>query len=681
MFEDLHLIDEQTQEFLNLLADSIGTAKFLLLVNYRPEYSHQWNSKTYYTQLRLDPLGRESAEEMLAALLGDGADLAPLKRLIIEKTEGTPFFMEETVQVLLDEGALVRNGTVKLIRPLAELKIPQTVQAILAARIDCLSSDAKELLQTLAVIGREFPLSLIRAVATKSDDELNRMLNDLQLGEFIYEQPAIGDTEYIFKHALTQEVAYNSVLMERRKALHERTGQAIETLYADHIDDHLDGLAHHYSRSASAGRAVSYLHLAARQCVMRTAELQALTYLDRGLELLGSLPEGPERARQELALQIARAESLIETRGWAAPEVGRAGTRARELCARFGDNAQLFYILACLRLFHRYRLELQTSRQLEEQLVSIAEELDDPAKLARAHGALGTSLLWMGELAAAKEHFERVRGPTGSIEGGLLVEAMDYNQMAASLSFLAWDLAILGFFDQAMKSSQQILAWAQGLSRPSPMALALLFVSLLDQFRGDVQAAQDHSASALGIAAEYGIPSPMSMAAVIQGWTRSCRGEAESGIAEMRRGIADTEATGVRTPTFLLVPLVETYVRIGRTDEASRLLAEVLETAHQTGQRMHEAELYRLKGELLLRAPCNEAEAETCFRRAIEIARGQSAKWWELRATMSLAGLLAKQGHRDEARAMLAEIYGWFTEGFDTVDLKDAKALLDKLGN
>src|SRR5712664_224063 len=186
IFEDLHWIDDETQALLNLVADSLATAKILLLVNYRPEYSHQWNSKTYYTQLRLDPLGRESAEEMLAALLGAGAELAPLKRLIVEKTEGNPFFMEETVQVLIDEGALVRNGTVKLTRPLAELKIPPTVQAILASRIDRLPSDAKDLMHTLSVIGREFRLSLISAVGTKSDDELNRLLDELQLVEFIY---------------------------------------------------------------------------------------------------------------------------------------------------------------------------------------------------------------------------------------------------------------------------------------------------------------------------------------------------------------------------------------------------------------------------------------------------------------------------------------------------------------
>src|SRR6266851_4187754 len=205
IFEDLHWIDGETQAFLNLLADSIGTAKILLLVNYRPEYAHQWNSKTYYRQLRLDPLAQDSADEMLTVLLGPGAEVAPLKRLIIERTEGNPFFMEEMVLALFDDGALVRNGAVKLTRALNQLKIPPTVQAILAARIDRLPADEKDLLQTLAVIGREFPLALVARLFSTSDDELNRMLSDLQLAEFIYEQPATGDIEYIYKHALRRE--------------------------------------------------------------------------------------------------------------------------------------------------------------------------------------------------------------------------------------------------------------------------------------------------------------------------------------------------------------------------------------------------------------------------------------------------------------------------------------------
>jgi class 3 adenylate cyclase/tetratricopeptide (TPR) repeat protein len=671
IFEDLHWMDGESGALLTLLADSIGTAKILLLVNYRPEYSHGWGSKTYYTQLRLDPLGRESAEEMFDSLLsmplarsiqstepalrsgsdewgkrgdepraGEGADLAALRRLIIEKTEGTPFFMEETVQSLLDEGSLVRNGIVKLARPLAELKIPPTVQAILASRIDRLPPDEKELLQTLAVVGREFPLSLVREVTKQSDDDLNRMLNDLQLGEFIYEQPAVGDIEYIFKHALTQEVAYNSVLSERRKALHERTALAIETQYADKLDDYLDGLAHHYSRSTNIDKAVKYLHLAARQCEMRSAWDQALAYLDRGLELLQSLPESPKRARQELAFEIARGSSFFLTRGQAAPELGRAYGRARDLCVRYGDRTQLLSILHGLRLFHQFRLELETARQLAEQLVSIAQEFNDPSRLAVAQAALGSSLLWMGEPVAARQYLERVRDPAGPIEGGILPEPKDYIQFAAGLTLLGWDLAVLGFPDQAARASEEGVAWARSLSRPDAYVVALTHASQFHQFRGSVQAAQDHSASALSIAAEYRIPRFRLPATMIQGWVRSWLGDTESGILDMRRGIAEYEAGGMRATIFMLVPLAETYLRIGHMEEVSRLLTEMLETVRQTGHRLHEAELYRLKGELLLKTSRDEPQAETCFHQAIEIAQRQSAKWWELRATVSLARML-----------------------------------------
>src|SRR5208282_4388901 len=265
IFEDLHWVDDETQALLSLLVDSIGTSRVLMLVNYRPEYRHEWGGKTYYTQLRLDPLGKESAGEMLTALLGEGAELEPLKRLIIDKTEGNPFFMEEIMQGLFEEGVLARNGAVKLTRPLGELKLPATVQGILAARIDRLAPEQKDLLQTLAVMGKEFPLGLVRNVIKKPDDAIERMLSSLQLAEFIYEQPAAGEIEYTFKHALTQEVAYNSLLAERRKELHRRTGQAIEALHANRLEDHYEELARHYDRAGDNPKAVHYLGLAGRR--------------------------------------------------------------------------------------------------------------------------------------------------------------------------------------------------------------------------------------------------------------------------------------------------------------------------------------------------------------------------------------------------------------------------------
>ena len=312
IFEDLHWVDEATQELLNLLTDSIGTAKILLLVNYRPEYSHRWNSKTYYTQLRLDPLGRESAEEMLAALLGEEPELTPLKRLIVEKTEGNPFFMEETVQVLLDEGALVRNGTLKLTRPLSELKIPPTVQGILAARIDRLQPNEKELLQALAVMGKEFRLGMVKQVVGKPDDELQRLLTELQLGEFIYEQPAFPDIEYTFKHSLTQEVAYGSVLVERRKLLHERAGQALESMYADQLDDNLGELAHHYSRSNNVAKAAEYLQRTGELAMKRSGSTaEAIAQLSAALDLVKSMPSSPEREQRETNLRMTLRALLL----------------------------------------------------------------------------------------------------------------------------------------------------------------------------------------------------------------------------------------------------------------------------------------------------------------------------------------------------------------------------------
>ena len=417
IFEDLHWIDEATQEFLNLLADSLGTAKLLLLVNYRPEYSHKWNSKTYYTQLRLDPLGKESAEEMLSALLtspapatqspgasrersGGDMDVAGrvrvqdsiegLKRQIIDKTEGNPFFMEETVQVLFDEGALVRDGAaLKLTKPLNALKIPPTVQGILAARIDRLPADAKELLQTLAVIGRDFPLSLIGAVVTKSDDELNRLLNDLQLGEFIYEQPAFGDIEYIFKHALTQEVAYNSLLTERRKLVHERAAMAAESLFATSLADHYDDLAHHYGRSGNALKAVNYLRLAAQQAMNRSAHPEAEGQLAAALELLRTLPDDAERARTELAMLVsqARCRTYIGSSSAAVNIL----EQAREVSEKVGDDVSRFEIVRSLAFAYRLRGDdQQKSRTLLEELQGIAMRAADP-NWSRVRGASSQS--------------------------------------------------------------------------------------------------------------------------------------------------------------------------------------------------------------------------------------------------------------------------------------------------
>jgi predicted ATPase len=416
IFEDLQWIDFETQALLDLLADAVANARVMLLVSYRPEYRNEWGNKSYYTQLRLDPLGRESTEELLGALLGEAVEVGQLKRLIAQKTGGNPFFIEEIVQALFDEGALVRNGTVKVARALSQLRLPPTVQAILASRIDRLAAENKDLLQTLAVMGRESPLVLIRKIATRAHGELDQMLSALREGDFIYEQFASSGIEYTFKHALTQEVAYNSLLIEQRKQLHERAAQAIESVFADNLDDHLADLAHHYSRGDNVSKAVEYLGRLAQQAWQRAAHTDAISNFSAAIALLQRLPDSSQRTWQELLLQLGLGPALMAAKGYSAQEAEQAFTRAQQLCERLGDPPQLFHALFGLLFVHVLRLNTPTAYQLAERLQRLAQTANESGLLLLAHVATGNVLFAgshcggaskMDDLLRAREHLKR----------------------------------------------------------------------------------------------------------------------------------------------------------------------------------------------------------------------------------------------------------------------------------
>ena len=477
IFEDLHWIDSETQGFLDVLSESVASARILLLVNYRPEYRQEWGQKTYYTQLRLAPFGREEAEEFLTVLLGIpvgadlrvgpqesgahiGAPLQTLKQLILEKTEGTPFFMEEVVQTLAEEGVLVgERGSYRLTQHAPTLHIPTTVQGVLAARIDRLAPAEKDLLQQLAVIGREFSLSLVRQVVTQPEEEFYRLLSFLQHKEFLYEQPAFPEVEYIFKHALTQEVAYNSVLQERRKALHEKTAQAMEALYSANLEEYYSELAHHYSRSGNTQKAIQYLQHAGQQAVQRSAYIEAIGHLTAALELLKTLPNTLERSQQELTLQTLLGPVLMVTKGQSALETGAAFSRAHELCRQIGETPYLFSVLAGLRRFYSGRRELEIARELAQQMLSLAQHMRDPALLVEAHHALGNMLFWSGEFVAAQVQVE---------QGIVCYDPQQHRSLAFLYgidpgvncrNFAANVLWFLGSPDQAVRRSDEALTW------------------------------------------------------------------------------------------------------------------------------------------------------------------------------------------------------------------------------
>jgi class 3 adenylate cyclase/predicted ATPase len=679
IFEDLHWIDEHTQEFLNLLADSIGTAKLLLLVNYRPEYSHQWNSKTYYTQLRLDPLGKESAQEMLTAMVGDGAEVRPLKRLIIEKTEGNPFFMEETVQVLLDEGSLVRDdGIMRLTKPLGELKIPPTVQGILAARIDRLSAESKDLLQALAVIGREFPMSLIRSVIAKSDDELNRLLNDLQLGEFIYEQPAVGEIEYSFKHALTQEVAYNSVLIERRKLLHERIGARLETLHASSLEDHLAELAHHYRRSDNVEKAVEYLGRAGKQAIGRSALQEAVDFLRSAIELLRRLPHTEERDRRELDLQMSLGESITVLRSWSAPEVLETFARARALSDAIEGHPRRAEVLFGRWTVHLVRGELKAADELATEVLNLGHEEGQPGASQLGHFARGNVHFHMGKFISARGELEKaiLLLDSGEVRASW---AGGISREVVSPSYLAWTMWQLGHAQQARRLAERSMEIGNALSQPFALAWAEYWNAVLFHFLRDLPGVQGSIDRVMALATEYGFAYFADIGLIFHGWVVAKNGGRGTHLIQQGLNRYREKSGGLDLPYFLAM-MAEAHTEEGAIEEASRELDAALSAQDESLECYYSAEIHRLRGNLALkRSSSNPLEAQESYRKAIEVARSQSGKSLELRATTSLARLLANQGHREEARGLLAEIYKWFTEGFDTADLKDAKALLDEL--
>ncbi len=686
VFEDLHWVDDETQALLKLFAESVANARILLLINYRPEYHHDWGSKTYYTQLRLDPLGRESAEELLNALMSEAVELRPIKRLIMQKTEGNPFFIEEIVQALFDQGTLVRNGAVKITRSMSEIHIPPTVQGILASRIDRLPADEKGLLQTLAVMGKEFPLGLVRRVTQKPEDELERMLAALQLSEFIYEQPAFPESAYTFKHALTQEVAYGSLLIERRKNLHESTASQIEVLFNSRLEDHYGDLAHHYSCSGNRLKTLEYLQLAAQQAIERSANTEAINHLTAAVHLLNTLPETPERDQQELGLQTMLGPVLMATKGNAALEVGAVYKRALQLGRQSGEDARLFPVLFGLRSFHLIRGELQAAFELAQQLMSLAESVQDSGLLVEAHLAKGNSLFLFGKLNPALEQMERAISLYDPQTHHVHAFLYGLDPGVFCLAKTAWLLALLGQSDQASKKMREAIALAHRQSHAFSLAVALMNVDPVLEIRREWPALQQHAEAAIAVCREQGFGSILAQATIHRGYALAQQGQAEEGIALMRGGLDAQLATGASLfrPTFL-ASLAEACGTAGRFEEGLAAVAEAIAIAEKTDERHDEAKMHRLKGDLIFRRSCVEAqpgvqaETEEYFRKSIEIARQQEARSLELKAVMSLSQLWAKQGKKAEARQTLAEIYGWFNEGFDTKDLMEAKTLIEQL--
>jgi class 3 adenylate cyclase/predicted ATPase len=683
VFEDAHWIDPTSRELLDLTLDRVSRLRVLLVVTFRPEFQHPWSWRPQVSTLALNRLGERDGAALVRRLAGNAGLSRETVEEIVERADGVPLFVEELTKAVVESGDLDhRVGAVLAASPLPNLAIPATLHASLIARLDRLGPTAREIAQIGAVIGREFAHELIQPVAQRSEPDLETALDRLTDAGLLFRRGVPPHASYLFKHALVQDAAYATLLRSRRRQLHAAIAAALEREFPETVATQPELLAHHCTEAGLAEQAVQYWRRAGERALARSANPEAIAHLTRGVELLDGLPQSRQRDEQELVFQTALVTPLWNVCGFGSPEAERASRRALELCERVAPDTPAHF-RALFGLTHVYvgRGDLRRARPFAEQLLALAERRQDPDLLAYAHFEMGLELLWSAELAAARAHFERGIALYHPEWGRPASSRHGFNCATACHSLLSCVCWHLGYPEQALRHEGQAIAIAEDISHPFSRGAVLNWAAALHQLRGEPRRTQELAETALALATEQVFPYIAARAMVFRGWALVEQGQREEGIAQLRDCLVAYRATGAELESsHWLGLLAEACRATGRTEEGLRVIAEALDHVAQTGIVYYEPELHRLEGELrLCQDPADAQKAEACFRRAVEIARGQQAKSWELRAATSLARLWRDQGKRSEAQALLARVYGWFSEGFDTPALQEAKILLEDL--
>ena len=648
IMEDLHWVDPTTLELLNLLVDQGPTTSILALFTFRPDFSPPWTGRSHLTQVTLPRLPRRQAAEMTGQVAHSKALPSEVVEQIVAKTDGVPLFVEELTKMVMESGLLQeREDRYELTGPLPPLAIPTTLHDSLMARLDRLAT-VKSMAQLGATLGREFSYALLQAVAPWDEATLRRGLQQLVEAEFLYQQGLPPQATYLFKHALIQEAAYQSLLRSTRQQYHQRIAQVLAERFPDTTETQPELLAHHYTEASLREQAIGYWQRAGERAIQRSAYAEAIAHLTKGLNLLQSLSPIPERLQQELVLQTTLGSALVVAKGQGAPEVGQVYARARELCRQVGETPQLFPILFGLWRFYLVRAQYQTAQELAVQCLSLAQRVDDPALLLQAHFGLGVTLVWLGEMAPARAHLEQGIALYNPQEHRALAFRTGIDPGLWCLSYVAFALWVLGYPDQAMRRSHEALTLAQEVPHPPSLAAVLAYVAITHTFRRDVHATREQAEATMVLANAQGFPQSLALGRLHQGWALGAQGQGVEGIAQIRQALAAWQAMGAEMyQPWYMATLAEAYGNYGQPEEGLCLLTEALAMADNNREGFFEAELYRLKGELWLRqAMPDAAQAERCFRQALAVAQRQQGKSWELRAAMSLSHLWQLQGKR-----------------------------------
>src|SRR6516164_2254389 len=687
IFEDVQWIDPTSLEALGRAVDQIRSVRLLLIMTFRPEFDPPWIGSPHVTALTINRLGRRDIEAMISRVVGDKLLPPSIQQDIIERTDGIPLFVEEMTKAVLEaesEGAAEHVVTAV---PSPALAVPSSLHASLMARLDRLGP-AKELAQIGAAIGREFSHALLAAVVRKPEGELESALDRLIAAGLLFRQGIPPHATYLFKHALVQDAAYGTLLREPRRALHARIADVLESQFAEIAENQPEPLARHCTEAGLIEKAAGLWGKAGQRSLERSALVEAAAQLRRALSQIAVLPRTPALRREEIKLQVALIAPLIHVRGYAASEVKAAAERARlliEQAKSLGEPPEdpllLFSVLYTFWASSYVGFDGDAIRKLAAQFLALAEKDGATILLVVGHRLMGSSLLQTGDIAQGRAHYDQAIAFYDPIDHRRLVTWFGHDNRVGALAFRPLAHWLLGYPEAANADIQQSLTYAREIGQAATLMMALSCTCLTHVSSGNYEATNRQTEEAITLADEKAAPFWKAIGMMNQGWLLAQNGKFADAVQMLTSGIVAYRSTGARMwlPLYLSY-LAKAHAELGQFDDAWRHVGEAMTEIETTKERWQEAEVHRVAGEIALMSPgAGTAKAQAYFERALQIARQQQAKSWELRAAMSLARFLRDQGKRDDARNLLAPIYGWFTEGFDTRDLKEAKSLLDTL--
>jgi tetratricopeptide (TPR) repeat protein len=680
LFEDLQWADVTSLELLDLTIERARQLPVLALFTFRPEFEPPWVGLRNVGTLTLGRLDRDHVESMVARVTGGRMLPAEVTKQIVIKTDGNPLFVEELTKAVLEAGILVEDAEgYRLDGPLPPLAIPETLQDSLMARLDRLAP-VKEIGQIGAAIGREFSYSLLRTVAGRDESALKDALAQLEQAGLVFHRGEPPEAVYSFKHALMRDAAYESLLKSRRQQLHGQIARALEERFHDVVASEPEIVARHFTEAGLVDPAIDYWLKAGNLALGRSANAEAVQHLQQGIELTQSLAPLPERVRKELDFYLALGPAMAATEGYAAPETLRVFSHARELLGEGGTPTQQMTVLWGAYLAHSERAEHTAALEISRQYLELAAEHEHPGMSALGNRFTGQTLWMMGAFVDARLHLEQTLDICAANQETITsYRRFGTDDQVRALSFLASTFLLLGYPERSAAAVEQALTRARAMGLAFTTVLLLSHVALLGTLGGDSQGAAAHADEAIAHSIEHSLADYEQRARFIQGALLAQSGDPQHGIELMLNAIAAAESNSARNcRTLYLGHLASAHASLGQPTVALDLLNEAIQTAEVTSERFFEAELYRLRGGILLTLG-KKGEAEAGLRQAMTIAQQQQARWWELRAATSLAKHWRDEGEYLEGYSLLQPVYAWFVEGFDTASLKDAKILLDEL--